>query len=209
MSVSTRAGSATAGLQRRSSGVVVVGASWGGLAALTRLIAALPRDFPLPVVVIQHRGHDSKPLLAELLQGRTMLRVVEPDDGTPLHSGFVYVAPADHHLRVAADHLVLESDAPLRHSRPSIDVTFTSAAEVFGPRVLGVVLTGANSDGSRGLRCIVDKGGIAIVQDPASAEMPVMPRAAQLAVPEALVLRLDDIAPKLLVLAGTEGGMKP
>lgn len=181
-------------------GVVVVGASWGGLEALTTLVHGLPAAFSVPVVVIQHRGRDSQALLADLLQDRTRLRVSEPDDKEPLLPGHVYVAPADYHLLVDDGYLTLEMDAPVRHSRPSIDVTFTSAAATFGTRAIGVVLTGANADGARGLRSIADNGGTAIVQDPESAEMPVMPRAARLAVPEAKVLPLDRIAPHLRAL---------
>lgn len=181
-------------------GVIVVGASWGGLEALTTLVHGLPAGFPVPVVVIQHRGHDSQALLADLLQDRTRLRVSEPDDKEPLLPGHVYVAPADYHLLVDDGYLALEMDAPVRYSRPSIDVTFSSAADTFGRRAIGVVLTGANADGSRGLRCIADNGGTAIVQDPESAEMPVMPRAARLAVPEATVLPLERIAPHLRAL---------
>jgi two-component system chemotaxis response regulator CheB len=154
----------------------------------------------VPVVVIQHRGRDSQALLADLLQDRTRLLVSEPDDKEPLLPGHVYVAPADYHLLVDDGYLTLEMDAPVRHSRPSIDVTFTSAAATFGRRAIGVVLTGANADGARGLRSIADNGGTAIVQDPESAEMPVMPRAARLAVPEAKVLPLDRIAPHLRAL---------
>jgi two-component system, chemotaxis family, protein-glutamate methylesterase/glutaminase len=181
-------------------GVVVVGASWGGLEALTTLVHGLPAAFPVPVVVIQHRGRDSQALLADLLQDRTRLLVSEPDDKEPLLPGHVYVAPADYHLLVDDGYLTLEMDAPVRHSRPSIDVTFTSAAATFGRRAIGVVLTGANADGSRGLRSIADNGGTAIVQDPESAEMPVMPRAARQAVPEAKVLPLNRIAPHLRAL---------
>lgn len=182
-------------------GVVVVGASWGGLEALTSLVRGLPDDFPIPVVVIQHRGRDSKTLLADLLQDRSRLQVSEPDDKEPLRVGHVYVAPSDYHLLVDDGYLSLEMDAPVRYSRPSIDVTFSSAADSYGPRAIGVVLTGANADGAIGLRSIVDAGGIGIVQDPDSAEMPVMPRAARLAVPEATVLPMEKVAPHLVSLA--------
>ena len=181
-------------------GVVVVGASWGGLDALTRLVRRLPADLGVPLVVVQHRGRHSQALLADLLQEHAQLRVGEPRDGEPLRRGHVYVAPADHHLLVKADHLALDTEAPVRHSRPSIDVTFSSAAETFGTAAIGVILTGANADGAQGLRRIVDAGGTAIVQDPDSAEMPVMPRAAQLAVPEATILPVDQIPPYLVSL---------
>lgn len=188
----------------RSYAVAVVGASWGGLDALSRLVRGLPAGFSIPLIVIQHRGRDSQPLLAGLLQDVTRLRVIEPDDKEPLRPGHVYVAPADYHLLVDADHLTLEVDAPVRFSRPSIDVTFASAADTFGSRVIGVVLTGANADGARGLRCIADHGGKAIVQDPESAEMPVMPRAALVQVPDATVLPLEQIPGTLVQLTAQE-----
>lgn len=205
MSSSTQAIRPTPESQERRYAIVVVGASWGGLEAITRLVGRLPEEFPVPVVVIQHRGRDSQPLLAELLQERTPLRVREPQDKEPLRPGNVYVAPADYHLLVAGDHLTLKTDAPVRYSRPSIDVTFSSAAETLGPGVIGIVLTGANSDGSLGLRSIVDHGGAAIIQDPATAEMPVMPRAAQVAVPEAPVVPVDEIAFRLVSLINGQG----
>lgn len=180
--------------------VVVVGASWGGLNALTSLVGGLPGDFRAPLVVIQHRGRESRALLAGLLQDRTELSVGEARNMEPLLSGHIYVAPADHHLLLRSDHLLLDRAAPVRYSRPSIDVTFASAAEAFGRGAIGVILTGANADGARGLRRIVDCGGSALVQDPDSAEMPVMPRAAHLAVPEATILRLDRIARHLVSL---------
>lgn len=188
--------------------IVVVGASWGGLDALTRLVGGLPVSFGVPMVVVQHRGRGSEPLLAELLQDETQLRVIEPDDKEPLRPGHVYIAPADYHLLVDDDHLSLEVDAPVRYSRPSIDVTFASASEAFGRHVIGVVLTGANADGSRGLRSIVDRGGVGLVQDPSSAEMPVMPRAAVAAVPEAQVLHLEAIPRRLAELVGAAGDGK-
>ncbi|HUF65106.1 MAG TPA: chemotaxis protein CheB [Gemmatimonadaceae bacterium] len=188
--------------------MVVVGASWGGLEALTCLVRTLPADFAIPVVVVQHRGRDSKTLLADLLQDRSELRVGEPDDKEPLLAGHVYVAPSDYHLLVDDDYLTLEMDAPVRYSRPSIDVTFSSAADTYGTRAIGVVLTGANADGSIGLRRIVDAGGTGIVQDPESAEMPVMPRAARLAVPEATVLPIEKIGPHLVSLAAAGAGAR-
>jgi two-component system, chemotaxis family, protein-glutamate methylesterase/glutaminase len=188
--------------------IVVIGASWGGLEALTRIVGGLPVNFGAPLVIVQHRGRASEPLLAELLQDETRLRVTEPDDKEPLRPGHIYVAPADYHLLVDDDHLSLEVDAPVRYSRPSIDVTFMSASETFGRRVVGVVLTGANADGSRGLRSIVDRGGVGLVQDPSSAEMPIMPRAAVAAVPEAQVLELRAIPGRLAELVGAVGDGK-
>ena len=186
-------------------GIVVVGASWGGLNALSRLVADLPADFPLPVVVVQHRSKESDHLLAQLLQDRSALRVREVEDKEPIAAGHVYVAPPDYHTLVdllAEDpHFTLSVDPPVRYSRPSIDVTFVAAADAFGPRTIGVVLTGANEDGAVGLRRIADRGGYAIVQDPATAEIRTMPQAALTAVPRAEVLSLDRVGTRLAALA--------
>lgn len=182
-------------------GIGVVGASWGGLAALTTLFSELPGDFKLPLVVVQHRSRHADNLLASLLQDVTRLRVVDVEDKEPLIAGSVYVAPANYHLLVEDGHLSLTTDPLVRFSRPSIDVTFTSAADAYRSATLGVVLTGANEDGSRGLRRIVDLGGKAIVQDPATAESKAMPLAAIEAVPEAEVIPLAGISARLVQLA--------
>jgi two-component system chemotaxis response regulator CheB len=181
--------------------VVVIGTSWGGLNALSTVIAGLPSTFALPVVIVQHRSPDAPGFLAELLQTRTGLSVVEVDDKRPMVPGHVYIAPANYHLLIERGFFSLTTDAPVRYSRPSIDVTFISAADEYGRRVIGVVLTGANEDGALGLRRIADRGGYAIVQDPGTAELPVMPMAALRAVPTARVVRLDHIARHLITIA--------
>lgn len=185
--------------------IVVIGASWGGAAALKRILRGLPRSFPAPVLIVQHRQDSEGTLLADLLQDETRLRVSEPLDREPLRAGSVYVAPACAHLLVEDRHLRLDDTPPVRYSRPSIDVTFASAARAYGPCVVGVVLTGANADGARGLRQIVDSGGYAIVQDPASANMPVMPAAACKLVPEAEIVPLEHIAAHLTGLVRRAG----
>jgi two-component system, chemotaxis family, protein-glutamate methylesterase/glutaminase len=178
--------------------LVVVGASWGGLNALSKLFAAMPGEFAVPIVVVQHRSRHADNLLASLLQDVTPLNVVDVEDKEPLEPHSVYVAPANYHLLIEDGHLSLTTDPLVRFSRPSIDVTFFSAADTYRSATLGVVLTGANDDGSRGLRHIVDVGGRGIVQDPATAESSAMPAAAVQAVPEAEVLKLEEIAPRLV-----------
>ncbi len=173
--------------------VVVVGTSWGGLAALRTLVAGLPDSFSMAVVLIQHRHKDSDQLLGTLLQERSALEVCEVEDKMPLEHGRIYVAPPDYHTLVETGHFSLSTDAPVRFSRPSIDVTFNSAASSYGHRTVGIVLTGANADGAEGLRLISDRGGMAIVQDPATAESATMPTAAVRAVPRARVLALPAI----------------
>ncbi len=184
--------------------IVVVGASWGGLAALSRLIGGLPPDFRVPLAVVQHRSRHADNLLASLLQDVTPLRVVDVEDKEPLVPGSVYIAPANYHMLVENGHLSLTTDPVVRFSRPSIDVTLISAADMYPGSTIGVILTGANDDGSRGLRHVVDRGGRAIVQDPLTAGSPVMPQAALRAVPEATVVTLDQIAPRLVQMVGSE-----
>jgi two-component system chemotaxis response regulator CheB len=181
--------------------VVGVGTSWGGLAALSTLLGELPADFALPLVVVQHRSKDSDRLLTDLLQDTTDLKVCELEDKEPLVPGTVHVAPANYHVLIEDGYLSLTLEAPVRFSRPSIDVMFTSAADTYGSRAIGVVLTGANEDGARGLADIVKRGGRALVQDPRTAEIPVMPEAALKAVPSAELLELSGLAPRLIDLS--------
>ena len=185
--------------------LVVVGASWGGLAALSRLVADLPGDFSVPIAVVQHRSKHADNLLAGLLQDMTPLRVVDVEDKEPLLAGSVYIAPANYHMMVDSGHLSLTTDPMVRFSRPSIDVTFISAGDSYPGRTLGVVLTGANDDGARGLRHIVNRGGRGIVEDPKTAESKAMPAAAMQAVPEAEVLPLAKIGPRLVEITLTSG----
>ena len=181
--------------------IVVLGTSWGGLAAMTTLLGALPRDFALPIVVVQHRSKDSERLLGQLLQDGTDLRVCEIEDKDQLCPGTVHIAPSNYHALVESGFFSLSIDEPVRFSRPSIDVTFMSAADTYRECTIGVVLTGANEDGSRGLAHIVKRGGLALVQDPKTAEIPVMPQAAIREVPTAEVLPLKNIAPRLIALS--------
>lgn len=180
--------------------IVVVGTSWGGLSALRELIRGLPRDFGLPLVVVQHRHKQSDHLLTALLQEHTSLCVVEVEDKAPIVSGNVFIAPADYHLLVDEGYFSLSTDEPVRYSRPSIDVTFVSAADSYGDRSVGVVLTGANADGSRGLERIHDRGGLTFVQTPQTAESPTMPNAAIKCVPDARVLTIAEIARQIAAL---------
>lgn len=180
--------------------IVVVGTSWGGLQALKSLIGALPPDFGIPIVIVQHRHRDSDGALASLLQECTPMELCDVEDKQPIQPGYVYVAPPDYHLLVEEGSLALSTEAPVRYSRPSIDVTLMSAADVYGPRTVGVVLTGANADGARGLAHVVERGGLAFVQDPAEAASPTMPTAAAKAAPKAKVLPIAGIAAALAQL---------
>ena len=173
--------------------IVMVGTSWGGLAALRAMMSGLPDSLCMAVTIVQHRHKDSDHLLRTLLQERSTLPVCEVEDKMPIEHGTVYVAPPDYHTLVERGHFSLSTEAPVRYSRPSIDVAFGTAADSYGHRTVGIVLTGANADGADGLRLISDRGGLALVQDPATAESPTMPRAAARAVPRARVMSLEEI----------------
>lgn len=182
--------------------LVAVGASWGGLRAIETVLGALPPDFRPTVVIAQHRQNDGRDgALERLLDGRCALSVCEAEDKLALTPGTVVVAPADYHLLVEPGSLSLSVDEPLHFSRPSIDILLGSAADAYGERAAGVVLTGANADGARGLAKIAARGGAAIVQDPATAERREMPDAALWATPEARVMALEEIGPALVALA--------
>jgi two-component system chemotaxis response regulator CheB len=180
--------------------IIVVGASWGGLAAVRTIISALPPDFDIPTVVVQHRHRDSDSMLGRYISRHTHLTVCDIEDKTPVERKRLYVAPPDYHTLVEQGHLSLSTDAPVRYSRPSIDVMLLSAAAAYGHRTVGVILTGANADGAIGLRRVADVGGLTIVQDPATAEVPAMPAAALEAVPQARVFPLERIGGYLATL---------
>jgi two-component system, chemotaxis family, protein-glutamate methylesterase/glutaminase len=184
-----------------SYSAIAIGTSWGGLTALTTLLAKLPADFSIPVVVVQHRSKDSEPLLVRLLRDATDLRICEIEDKDPLTPGTVHIAPANYHVLVEDGYFSLTIEEPVRFSRPSIDVLFTSLADAYRSAAVGVVLTGANEDGARGLARIVERRGRALVQDPKTAEVPTMPEAAIRAVPTAEVLSLGALAPRLVELS--------
>lgn len=180
--------------------LVVIGTSAGGLTALEQLLTALPASFPLPMLVVQHRSRESD-LLCEVLAARSPLPVREVTDKDPIEPGTVYLAPPDYHVLVDEGAFSLSADEPVRFARPSIDVSFLSAADAFGAALVGVVLTGANEDGAAGLRRIHQEGGLALVQDPATAEVARMPAAALAAVPTAGRLSLAQLAGALAAAA--------
>ncbi len=168
---------------------------------MSKLLGALPAEFSIPIVIVQHRSKDSDRLLSQLLQDATPLTVCEIEDKDLLEPGTVHVAPADYHALVERGSLSLTVEEPVRYSRPSIDVLFTSVADSYGKEAIGVILTGANEDGSRGLAHIVKRGGKALIQAPKSAEVPIMPLAAVRAVPTAEVLPLPQLSQRLIELS--------
>jgi two-component system chemotaxis response regulator CheB len=174
---------------------VVVGASAGAVEALTAILPALPESFPLPVLVVVHLPAETKSAFADLFNRQCRLAVREAEDKEPIRNGTVYFAPADYHLLVETDlRLSLSSEEPVLYSRPSIDVLFETAADAFGAGLIGIVLSGANSDGAQGLRAVMDAGGIGLVQRPDLSRAPAMPQAALDACPGAAVMTLQQIS---------------
>ena len=191
--------------------IVVIGTSLGGLHALQVLLPGLPKNFPLSVVIVQHRHKDSDDSLSVFLQQYCSLPLTEAEDKEAIAPGRVYLAPPDYHLLVEVGHFALSTEAPVKQARPSIDVLFESAADAYGGRVIGVILTGASNDGSQGLLRIKSQGGLAIVEEPTTAESPTMPKAALATLqqhplsPDAAfasywILPLRDIAPFIVNL---------
>ena len=184
---------------------VVVGASAGGLAALSQVLSALPGDFPLPVAVVLHLGPDSDNFAARHLAADCALPVKEAEEKEGISGGTVYMAPPGYHLLVEEERTFsLSTEEPVIFSRPAIDPLFETAAEAFCEGLVGVILTGASPDGARGLSRVKALGGLAVVQSAESAEAKEMPRAAMAAVAVDHVLDLAGIGPFLRRLAKRE-----
>jgi len=179
---------------------IAVGTSLGGFNALARLLSQLPKDFSLPIAVVQHRSNEDSDGLAPLLRKYSQLPVVEIDDKDAIRDAQVYICPSNYHVLVEGGRFVLSTDGPVLHARPSIDVLFESAAEAFRTSVIGILLTGLSKAGTAGLKRIKELGGYAIVQDPAAAEGRVMPKAAIEAVSVDQILPLEEIVPFLTTL---------
>ena len=179
--------------------LVVVGASFGGFDALKTVLRALPASFPVPVAIVQHVGTPGSGL-ATLLQRYSDLVVADAEDKDDLYPGFAYLAPPGYHLLIERGSLALSIDPPVQHARPSIDVLFESAADVYGPEVVGVILTGTGRDGALGLTHIKRRGGLAVVQDPVTARRAAMPEAALASTPVDLILPVEEIGGWLVQL---------
>lgn len=186
-------------LQEAKYDAIVIGVSAGGLNATTRILENLPAGFPVPVIVVQHRARDDRWLLEEVVQRKCNMQVKQADEKERIKKGIVYFAPPDYHLLIEKDGTFsLTNEVPVNFSRPSIDILFETAAEVFNDRLLGIILTGANNDGAGGIQMIRKLGGTTIAQKPASAEYPEMPLAAIETGSVQHVMDLDEISRFLL-----------
>jgi two-component system chemotaxis response regulator CheB len=170
--------------ERIARDVIVIGGSAGGIEAVSGLLGALPATLPAAVAVVLHRARGFESVLADILGRRTALPVIEPTAPTPCAPGRVYLAPRDHHLVVASGHFDITREPVQHRHRPAIDALFLSAAQAYGPRVAGVLLSGLGSDGVRGCIAIKGQKGLTLVQAPDQARFPTMPVNA---------LREDDI----------------
>lgn len=184
--------------------IIVIGASAGGVPALQQICAAFPAQLPAAVGVVLHRGVEASELLS-VLSRRAVLRMVEPNQPMTLKRGTIYLAPADHHLLFRGGAVVVER-GPREHStRPSVDALFRSAAETYGQRVVGLLLTGCGQDGVSGFIIISAAGGLTLVQDPNEAYMPYMPLNAIRYDEVAGLVSLDEAASTLVSLAHGDG----
>jgi len=181
--------------ERHRFRAVVIGTSAGGLKALRKLIGALDVDFLLPIFIVQHLSPQSDSFLPQYLAQCTHLRVKEADPHETVLSGHVYTAPPNYHMYIEKSGLILLSvDEKVNFARPSIDVLFESAAWVYQQALIGILLTGANHDGAKGMCLIQSLGGLTIAQTPAEAEAPIMPESAIRMGCASMVLNISEIA---------------
>jgi two-component system chemotaxis response regulator CheB len=185
---------------------VVIGTSAGGVEALSVLLPAIPRRYGGAVFVVLHLPRERPSLLVDIFAPKCALAVREAEDKERVAPGTIYFAPSDYHLLVEpGPALALSMDAPVNFSRPSIDVLFESAAEVYGPRLLGIILTGANEDGTAGLEAVSRAGGTTCVQDPATAYAPLMAESALRRMRPDYVLELGALAALVGTVAAARG----
>lgn len=158
---------------------VAIGCSSGGFHALEKILCSLPKEFNLPILVVQHLQPQSQSLMAGILQEKCVVQIKEADDKESIQPGVTYIAPPNYHLLVEeGPQLALSVDEKVNYARPSIDVLFESAADFYKDSLIGIILTGASNDGAKGLRRVKEQGGLAVVQNPEFAESRTMPEAA-------------------------------
>lgn len=185
--------------------LVVIGVSAGGLNALKEIYMHLPGDFDIPMIIVQHLHANSDSFLSNYLDKLSALHIKEAEEKEKIESGMVYIAPPNYHILVDEDHAIsLTLDGKVNYSRPSIDVLFESAADIYGSDLIGIILTGSNDDGAEGMKRIKEKGGLLIVQDPTTAETASMPMSVIRQTSVDHILELDKIAPFLQKLTNNK-----
>ena len=178
---------------------IVIGVSSGGLKALKLIFSALPSDFAVPVIIVQHIGPRSENSWIKLLNDSCAIPIKEADEKEKVGTGNIYVAPSNYHLMIEEDKTFsLTIDERVNFARPSIDVLFESAAEAYKEKLIGIILTGANNDGTKGVKRIKERGGMVIIQDPNTAESSYMPASAIAAIQPDYILELDQIGELLM-----------
>ena len=184
---------------------VVIGVSAGGIGALEKILPFFSRENSVTIFIVQHLAAGSGGYLVEHFKRRCKLPVIEPHDKEPVTTGCIYFAPANYHMMVEQQKTIaLSTLAKVNYSRPAVDVLFSTAAEVYGKRLIGLILTGANSDGASGLARIKQLGGLTVVQSPDSAEVDIMPKAAITASVVDHILPLTELGPFLVSLISDE-----
>jgi two-component system chemotaxis response regulator CheB len=173
---------------------VVIGGSAGSFQGIVRILSQLPEDFPLPVIMCLHRLKDIRHGFTEALSLKSIKQIVEPCDKEPIKKGRVYVAPSNYHMSVELGHyFALSTEEMINNSRPAIDITFSTAAYVYREKLVGILLSGANRDGSMGMKAVSEKGGLTIVQDPVECMIDTMTSGALKATTIDHVLKVDDL----------------
>lgn len=186
-------------LMEKAVNLVVIGGSWGGLQASLSILSGLPESFPVPVILILHRLRNFESDLQGLYRKKLSLQVQEVEEKEKIRPGFLYIAPSNYHVLIEKDQTFsLDVSEYENYSRPSIDVTFKSASEVYGSSTAGILLSGASKDGSKGLKQIKENGGMVIAQDPEEAEVDTMPLSAINIMPDCRVMTLKKIHEFLL-----------
>lgn len=179
--------------------LVVIGGSAGSVNVIIKLLSELPGDFSLPVIIVIHRLAVTGSRLADIFQAKTSIPLKDADEKEKILAGNIYLAPANYHLLIECNKTIsLDDSEKVNYSRPSIDVTFEQAAEVYGNKVIGILLTGANLDGATGLLRINQKGGLTIVQNPDTAEIATMPQAAINLTDKHIILNVEEMVPFIL-----------
>ncbi len=188
---------------------IVVGVSSGGMNAMKIMFSLFPKNFNLPVIIVQHLSSRSDSQWIKVLNDKSNLLIKEADEKEKIEKGIVYIAPPNYHLLIEKNRTFsLTIDEKVNYARPSIDVLFESATEVFKNKLIGIVLTGANNDGTNGIKKVKESGGLVIIQDPETAESPYMPASALSAVKPDYVLDLEDIL-KLLIKIDIQNNTQP
>jgi len=158
---------------------IIIGGSAGSFQTVTEILSALPQDFKMPIFLCLHRLKHVRAGFVEALSIKSSIKIIEPDDKEIVRKGKAYLAPANYHMYFEfGNYIALSTEASVNHSRPSIDISFASAAQVYGSKMVGVILSGANKDGALGLKKIKENGGLTIVQDPDECQVRTMTEAA-------------------------------